>query len=692
MAVTMTRRERRAASWAVLGLAFGAFGCSEQRSGESLATDRAGFTVGPSLAPSFRFEGDEDGDLDEFDSGFGRAVALADANGDGYADLVVGAPEWGSNDRGAAFLIEGSASGLAPVWSWKKQGAAGERFGRSVANAGDVNADGFDDVAVAGYRSNGRGFVSVFHGSASGLSSTAAFTRTGTQDAEGTGAQFGFDIAGAGDVNGDGYDDFLIGARYESNDLIYPGPTPVPDNQGAVYIHAGGPTGLRNAPTWSIYGEQSGALGFGHSVDSAGDVNADGYDDIVVGSDNTGLRVFLGSAVGFNDFPFTSRDAQSDLGYDAAGVGDVNGDGYDDVGGVGYGERAAQVFLGPPATVPAIHWRIDLPSVGRRVTRAGDVNGDGFADLLVSSDSSSNGETNEGLVHLFTGSATGLTQQATALMEGNIAQVRLGMAIAGGADVTGDGFDDIVAGAFGGYPNPTADKPSFVAVYEGAATLVAPGSSGAGGSGGTAGTAGTGGGGSSGDGGTGGAAATGGSSGDGGTGGAAATGGSSGDGSGATGGVGGAGNAVGGTAGVEPGAGGESSDAGAAGESSAGEGGTNASGGSGNGGSGTGGNGAVGGSSGSNGSSSAGESNGAGDAGEDGAGAQGGSSRGGSGSGGRAGGASGATAGAPTVPGQAADDGGCGCRTAPRRSSDFGAAALAILAFGALKRRRTRAA
>jgi hypothetical protein len=658
MTSSMRGRSRFGIAWALLALGASALGCSERAVPADIATDSAAFTEGPALSPSWKFDGDEDGDEDEVASGFGREVAFADVNGDGHADLVVGAANWGSNDRGAAFLIEGSSSGLAAVWSWKVQGASGENLGRRVANAGDVNGDGFEDVAVAGQRANGRGFVSVFHGSASGLSTTAAWSRTGTQDGSPTGS-YGFAIASAGDVNDDGYDELMIGARYESR---FPN-DPLPDYKGAAYVHFGGSSGLAFEPSWTRFGDQLGVEELGHSVDGAGDVNGDGYDDIVVGSYEESF-VYLGAASGI---PAQIR-ARKEIGYAVAGVGDVNGDGYDDVAGVSFGARAANVHLGSASGMsPTAHWTIDFTYFGRSISRAGDVNGDGYDDLIVSSDSNTD-QSNEGIVHLFTGSQVGLSQQAAARMEGDIVGVRLGIDLAGGADVTGDGYDDMVAAAFGVYPLPTAEMPSFAAVYEGSASLGIGGSSGSGGTGGTSGSGGASGGG------------TGGTTGDGGTAGVVATGGSGGAATGGTGGVAG-----------ETADAGEAGSDGSAGESGAGSGASGGSGATG----GTDGSGAIGGrNSGSGGdgassgdSSSAGDDGGAGEAGGPGAGAQAGS--GGRGSGGNAG-SSGAGAGQAGTSGQPGEDGGCGCRIVPQSRSDAGAVAIALLALGAFMRRQRR--
>ncbi len=138
----------------------------------------------------------------------------------------------------------------------------------------------------------------------------------------------------AANVNGDAYADVLVGSPKDS--------TTENSRVGTVRAFHGGPGGLPNNPNWTASSDQSGSL-FGHAVSSAGDVNGDGYEDVVIGaprykngeleSDEGRVYLYLGSAAGLTDTPLTleinQRDAQ--FGYAVSGAGDVNGDGYDDV-------------------------------------------------------------------------------------------------------------------------------------------------------------------------------------------------------------------------------------------------------------------------------------------------------------------------------------------------------------------------
>ena len=138
-------------------------------------------------------------------------ATAGDVNGDGYADVVVGAYGY-SSDTGRAYVYLGGASGLATTAATTLTGeATGNDFGDSVATAGDVNGDGYADVVVGAYGySSGTGRAYVYLGGASGLATTAATTWTG----EATDNYFGYSVATAGDVNGDGYADVVVGASW----------------------------------------------------------------------------------------------------------------------------------------------------------------------------------------------------------------------------------------------------------------------------------------------------------------------------------------------------------------------------------------------------------------------------------------------------------------------------------------------
>jgi sulfite reductase alpha subunit-like flavoprotein len=141
-------------------------------------------------------------------------------NGDGYSDVIVGAPYYdnGQTNEGRAYVYHGSATGLSTSSAWTAESNQSYAyFGRLVASAGDVNGDGYSDVIVGAHAydngQNNEGRAYVYHGSATGLSTSFAWTAESNQ----TDAYFGWSVASAGDVNGDGYSDVIVGARAYDN-------------------------------------------------------------------------------------------------------------------------------------------------------------------------------------------------------------------------------------------------------------------------------------------------------------------------------------------------------------------------------------------------------------------------------------------------------------------------------------------
>lgn len=381
---------------------------------------------------------------------FGSSVASAgDVNGDGLSDVIVGARSFtnGQGWEGAAMVYHGGVGGLSssPNWSGESD-IAFSFYGSEVAGVGDVNADGYDDVAVAtrGYlvSSVPHARFYVYLGSASGLSTIPASTVEVPQVSIST----YLEIASAGDATQDGFDDVLVGA-----------------SQGGahrVYLYRGTASGIEAAPFLTTFPPHANAS-FGRSLDAAGDVNGDGRLDIVVGAHsyssgqtNEGAAyTFLGTSGGFAATPVWQAESDvggSLFGYSVAGAGDFDADGFDDivVGAPFYGVpwfQEGRVFAyrgsaaGPLATAAWFaHPEWVNAQFGSSVAGPGDVDGDGFDDVLIGGEGSSSGR-----LFVYLGGATGLEPVAswTSKQAGF-----LGQSAAGAGDVNGDGYPDVIGG------------------------------------------------------------------------------------------------------------------------------------------------------------------------------------------------------------------------------------------------------
>ena len=204
-------------------------------------------------------------------------ASAGDVNGDGYDDVIVGAPYLANptDMEGRVYVFLGSATGLgtSPVWT-AESNLEEAMLGSSVGSAGDVNGDGYDDIIVGAYTySNGQqgeGAAFIWFGSATGLGpngtpANADWMVEGNQ----IDAAMGTSVDTAGDVNNDGYDDVIVGA-------------PGYNNKGVAFVYYGSASGLSTTPSWTA--EPNQACSFSYSVSTAGDVNGDGYDDIIIGA------------------------------------------------------------------------------------------------------------------------------------------------------------------------------------------------------------------------------------------------------------------------------------------------------------------------------------------------------------------------------------------------------------------------
>ncbi len=423
------------------------------------------------------FDLSEDYDL-QFDSALlgdynAKSVAFVDdVNGDGFDDAMVGSPKFnnGSVDVGRAYLYYGGPAGFdfaSPNATFTGTGIA--RFvGYSVASAGDVNADGYADILIGAIQTNsyaGEAYLIYGNGSANLISGQYLLSTDANATFVGTaGSYTGNCVAPAGDVNGDGYSDFIIGsARYNSN-------------RGRVYVFYGNDSanlikGTYNLGTAGVANATFTGVGstdlFGYSVDGIGDTNNDTFDDIIIGaidgsSYSGSAYIYKGSASGLElSAAVTFVGSSSHLGNSVSGAGDVNGDGFDDfmIGEFFYsGETGrARLYYGSSSlSFPSANATFTGASTSNRagtcVCGAGDLNKDGFGDILISAPGYN---SQQGKVYGFFGAGGSSTLQGNYNLDSgsNITFVGIadhrytGTFLAGGGDCSADGWDDVMISA-----------------------------------------------------------------------------------------------------------------------------------------------------------------------------------------------------------------------------------------------------
>ena len=452
------------------------------------------------------------------DNSFGYSVNTAgDINGDGYDDILVGAYKK-NGSRGAVYVIYGgrtfSFSNL-DLGSLKLDPATtgfvilgvpsdglsafGEMLGCSVSTAGDINKDGYDDIILGAYfHKTGKGAAYVIYGGPTSSFSNIDLVSQPLNPAKTgftvKGASFpgwlGYSVSTAGDINKDGYDDIIIGAPSSGG---FP---------GNVYVIYGGEKSSFSNIDFSVQALNPATTGFmittatsswvddssfGWSVSTAGDINKDGYDDILIGatgySDQGAAYVIYGgekSSLGnmvltttpldpaTTGFKITSISYSAFIGYSVSSAGDINKDGYDDiiVGDMNRGEvyviyggkksSLQNLALSPTTLDPAATGFSIIASVlGRSVSRAGDVNGDGFDDIILGAGDK---DFRRGEAYVIYGGPKSklmnikiesMTTKTGFILTGSQGGDYFGASVNTAGDINKDGYDDLIIGGYG---------------------------------------------------------------------------------------------------------------------------------------------------------------------------------------------------------------------------------------------------
>ena len=383
---------------------------------------------------------------------------------------------------------------VATTSPWQSVGLTSSgAYGQSVAMAGDVDNDGFNDLLVgepffssnpADPNQQKEGRVVLYKGSATGLRNTASWS----VEADVNEAWMGSDVNTAGDVNGDGFTDIIVGAKLFTDNDPNSG-SPQYAGRAYVFLGANTPAGLQTTPAWTYTGTQTG-VNAGDRVAGVGDVNCDGLDDVAVGvprysySDATGntltsagrLLVFYGQAGnpgGVQNTPAWSYAWPSTfVGFpsEIATMVNVNDDAaggnpcYDIVASAAFASATpsggstlsagGQVVVfhggstGPSATPDTVlHGTQRGELFGYSVIGAGDVNGDTIDDVVVGAPFFDGaGLTDSGRIALYLGSANGLSDPPADVELSTFNGARFGFSL-GASDLDGDGDNDVIVGA-----------------------------------------------------------------------------------------------------------------------------------------------------------------------------------------------------------------------------------------------------
>ncbi len=412
---------------------------------------------------------------------FGFSVSGAgDVDNDGYADLIVGAPQESTATApmgaGRVYLFSGQTGDT--LYSLVSPDTIGTGyFGYSVSGVGDIDGDSCADLIVGAFAespglspdSAGRAYVF------SGQTGDTLYTLVSPSEEEG--GCFGFSVSGAGDVDGDGYADVIVGAYRENPDVV-------PADGGRAYIFSG-PTGVL---LHTLVSPNEQVLGyFGFAVSGAGDLDADGYGDVVVGAYKEVAPTAAGRAYTFSGLTGMVLDTLAppddpplaEFGYSVSGAGDVDNDGHDDVviGAPLEGPTTnppnrgrAYVFSGNGG---GLLFTLTSPEgepfgyFGFSVSGAGDVDNDDCDDVLIGAYGERSGTSPDDAGRAYVYAGRDGTLLSTLVSPNEEFNGYFGFSVTDAGDVNGDGWADVMVGA------PT-ENPGVALEDAGRAYAIAP--------------------------------------------------------------------------------------------------------------------------------------------------------------------------------------------------------------------------
>lgn len=390
----------------------------------------------------------------------------ADFDGDGYSDLAGGAP-FLAMPGNRVYAFRGSPSGVITGGRVTLDAPdPNGQFGFATAAAGDVNGDGYADLVVgAPGLLNNTGRAYVYFGGARGLHDRPDVT---LESPDGADSFFGAAVAGGGDVNCDGYADLIVGANRAGMG-------------GRAHVYYGGPDGPAPQASLTLQGPPVMLTLYGVAVANAGDIDGDGDSDVLVGAPGydsfTGrLYVYAGSPTGLSPTPrIYDRVQGGQFGGAVAGVGDLNGDGLPDVAAgattLDAGRGQLVVYLSTPMGLPmSASQEVNGPDAqmadfGGAVVPAGDIDGDGYADLVTSA---ARLDDFNGRAYVYRGGPMGILTDAPQRLVNDFApRAFFGGALSGARDFDNDGLSDIAIAA-----ERATTFTGVVTIYRGSATGV----------------------------------------------------------------------------------------------------------------------------------------------------------------------------------------------------------------------------